>query len=334
MPKYSIVVSIYNIQDYVRQCVDSILNQTIKDFELILVDDGSKDDSGKICDEYTKIDNRVKVLHKENGGLSDARNAGLLSSKGEYVYFVDGDDWLLENTIEEFDNILKQYGNVDFIHGRYTVCYTQTGTYKLCPSYIDNEWAIEKSGQEVFALAYKKGFPIAMGIRGVYKKEFLINNNLFFEKGLYAEDEEWTPRLFLKANTLCGCKEGRYIYRANRTGSLMNTLNVKKFIDLIQIYDKWFELVKENCSEYFKEALISEAYKRAWSAFVYAAKSLRKKDFNKFATRFKELVKNWIVPSKDAGTDKFLVRAAGRMPNLGYVLLRTMHILKIRNRKN
>ena len=129
--KYSIVVSIYNIQDYIKECVDSILKQTVKDFELLLVDDGSTDGSGKICESYAKIDNRVTVLHKQNGGLSDARNAGLSASKGEYVYFVDGDDWLEPNTLEEFDTLLKEYGNVDFIHGRYTVYYTQTGKYEL-----------------------------------------------------------------------------------------------------------------------------------------------------------------------------------------------------------
>ena len=206
--KYSIVVSIYNIQDYIKECVDSILNQTVKDFELLLVDDGSTDGSGKICEDYAKIDNRVTVLHKQNGGQSDARNAGLSASKGEYVYFVDGDDWLLPNTLEEFDTLLKEYGNVDFIHGRYTIYYTQTGKYELIPNYIDNSWVVGKTGQEAFVEAYKRNLPIAMGIRGVYNRNFLVSNNLFFAKGLYGEDEDWTPRLFYSANRLLGCIGG------------------------------------------------------------------------------------------------------------------------------
>ena len=204
MIKYSIIVSVYNIQDYIKECVDSILKQTIKNFELLLIDDGSTDASGKLCEEYITIDNRVTVLHKDNGGLSDARNFGLFASKGEYVYFVDGDDWLMPNTLEEFDNLLKEYGNADFIHGRYTIYYAQTGKYELIPNYIDNSWVTGKTGQEVFVEAYKRKLPIAMGVRGLYNKNFLINNNLYFVKDLYAEDEEWTPRVYCKAEKVLG----------------------------------------------------------------------------------------------------------------------------------
>lgn len=209
--KYSIVVSVYNIQNYIEECVDSILKQTVKDFEVILVDDGSTDASGNLCEKYTTIDNRVTVLHKNNGGLSDARNFGLLASKGKYVYFVDGDDWLMSNTLEEFDSLLKEYGDVDFIHGRYTVYYAQTGKYELIPNYIDNSWAAGKTGQEVFVEAYKKKLPIAMGVRGVYNTNFLINNNLYFVKDLYGEDEEWTPRIFSKAEKVLGIMGGVYL---------------------------------------------------------------------------------------------------------------------------
>lgn len=93
-PKISVIVPVYNVEKYLRRCVDSILAQTFTDFELLLIDDGSKDKSGEICDEYAKTDNRVKVFHKENGGVSSARNLGLDNAKGEYLFFFDGDDWL------------------------------------------------------------------------------------------------------------------------------------------------------------------------------------------------------------------------------------------------
>ena len=88
----SIVVPIYNVEKYLKKCIDSIINQTYKNIEIILVDDGSTDNCGKICDEYTKTDNRIVVIHKKNGGLSDARNAGLDIAKGKYIAFVDSDD--------------------------------------------------------------------------------------------------------------------------------------------------------------------------------------------------------------------------------------------------
>ena len=108
MPKISIIVPVYNVEKYLRKCVDSILNQTFKDFELILVDDGSIDTSGKICDEYNLKDNRIKVIHKENGGLSSARNAGLDIAQGEYIGFVDSDDWIELDMYEELYKICKE----------------------------------------------------------------------------------------------------------------------------------------------------------------------------------------------------------------------------------
>lgn len=100
MPAISIIVPIYNVENYLRKCIDSILAQTFTDFELILVDDGSTDNGGEICDEYGYKDNRIKVIHKKNGGLSDARNSGIKIAKGNYIGFVDSDDWIEPNMYE------------------------------------------------------------------------------------------------------------------------------------------------------------------------------------------------------------------------------------------
>ena len=96
----SIVVPVYKVEKYLNRCVDSILNQTYTDFECILVDDGSPDKCGQICDEYAELDKRIRVIHKENGGLSDARNVGIDAAKGEYILFVDSDDWIHPQLIE------------------------------------------------------------------------------------------------------------------------------------------------------------------------------------------------------------------------------------------
>ena len=283
VPKYSVIVSVYNIENYIKQCVDSVLQQTVSDFELILVDDGSTDGSGEICDEYAKNHSNVTVLHKQNGGLSDARNVGLSSAKGEYLYFVDGDHWLETTVLEEFDNLLEKYGDLDFIHGRYKIFYQQTQQYELIPNFIGNDWAIGKTGQEVFVEAYKRDLPIAMGIRGVYSRSFIISNNLYFSKGLYGEDEEWTPRLFFAATKVGGYDGGGYIYRANRFGSLMNTMNLKKRLDLISIYAGWYDFVfKEGCTDEFRDALLQEMCKRSLWCFRDALSALPQRDLNLF----------------------------------------------------
>ena len=109
MDKISVVVPVYNVEKYLRKCIDSIINQTYKNLEIILVDDGSPDKCGEICDEYAKKDNRVKVIHKKNAGVSSARNDGIDNATGEYIIFVDSDDWLEDNAIEIMVDKLNEY---------------------------------------------------------------------------------------------------------------------------------------------------------------------------------------------------------------------------------
>ncbi|MCD7828059.1 MAG: glycosyltransferase [Clostridiales bacterium] len=114
MPTISIIVPIYNVEKYLRKCIESILSQTFKDFELILIDDGSSDNSGKICDEYAKQDSRIIVIHQCNKGVSTARNKGLTSAKGDYIAFIDPDDYVAENYLEYLYNSLQEYSDADY----------------------------------------------------------------------------------------------------------------------------------------------------------------------------------------------------------------------------
>ena len=101
MPKISIVIPVYKVEKYIGVCIESVQNQTLKDIELILVDDGSPDKSGEICDQYASKDDRIKVIHKKNGGVGQARNDGLDLATGEWIIFCDSDDWLETNALEE-----------------------------------------------------------------------------------------------------------------------------------------------------------------------------------------------------------------------------------------
>ena len=115
----SIVVPIYNVESYLHRCIDSLINQTYKAIEIILVDDGSTDSCGKICDDYEKRYTNIKVIHKDNGGLSDARNCGLDKVMGEYVFFIDSDDYIALNTVEKFVDVALNNIGVDMIVGQY-----------------------------------------------------------------------------------------------------------------------------------------------------------------------------------------------------------------------
>ena len=110
MPKISVIVPVYKVEKYIHKCVDSILNQTFSDIEVILVDDGTPDRCGEICDAYGEQDSRVKVIHKENGGLSDARNAGMPHASGEYIIFIDSDDYIESDMLEYMYTRLTEAG--------------------------------------------------------------------------------------------------------------------------------------------------------------------------------------------------------------------------------
>ena len=107
--KISVIVPIYNVAPYLRECIESILNQDYKNLEILLVDDGSTDDCGMICDEYAMVDNRIRVFHKENGGLSSARNLGIKEASGKYISFIDSDDYVAVDFLSTLYNNLKQY---------------------------------------------------------------------------------------------------------------------------------------------------------------------------------------------------------------------------------
>ena len=113
MPRLSIIVPVYQAKEYLEKCINSILEQSFVDFELILVDDGSKDASGTICDEYAKRDKRIRVIHKENGGLSDARNTGIKLANSDYLMFVDSDDYIEKNMLEcLYKNIIEKDSDI------------------------------------------------------------------------------------------------------------------------------------------------------------------------------------------------------------------------------
>ena len=116
MKKFSVVVPCYNVERYLPQCIESLCKQTLVDIEIILVDDGSPDNSGKICDEWAEKDDRIKVIHKANGGVSAARNDGMAAATGEYIIFCDSDDWLPENALESLYNEGKRT-NADVVIG-------------------------------------------------------------------------------------------------------------------------------------------------------------------------------------------------------------------------
>lgn len=249
--RFSIIIPVYNVKNYLDKCIKSILNQAFDNYEIILVNDGSTDDSGKICDEYAKKDNRIRVIHKKNEGVSQARNDALKIANGEYIIFVDSDDCLLELSLESVNKCIDEYKNPDIIINRVVSYYEEDDEYIECKYKFDIENLKNKSSTEVLGILYDMPDFWSAPWVFVLKRKYIQDNNLYFIKGLLHEDEEWTPRVILNAKNIGFNNQVFYCNRANRPGSITTSINITKEFDKLKIIDR---LKKESESFTYDEA--------------------------------------------------------------------------------
>lgn len=237
--KLSIIVPVYNIGSYIEQCINSVRQQIFSDWEIILVDDGSTDESGLICDKFAEIDFRINVVHKENGGLSDARNVGLRKARGEYIHFLDGDDYyvsskslsILMSELEIFDNPdVLLFCRID---------YYEDNKRKINERPYDvNFINSAQSPTDVFThLIYKQRFNMSACFQ-LLRRNFLLKNNIFFEKGLLSEDVDWSMLLWQRIKTVKATNCHAYCYR-HRSSSISTTISVKTYLSYQYIFSKW-----------------------------------------------------------------------------------------------
>lgn len=205
---FSFIVPVYHVEEYLPRCVESLINQTYTDIEIILVDDGGNDRCPELCDSYAQNDKRIKVIHKNNGGLSDARNAGINSATGDYIIFVDADDYISLTACEKFYKYACS--NYDIIIGETVV---KGGNIDL--SHI--KCGDEMTGKEYLLAAYEQGKAPMAAWLNIYRRKFLIENKFQFKYGILHEDEQFTPRVFLKSQrVICtGIEFYYYIIRDN-----------------------------------------------------------------------------------------------------------------------
>lgn len=226
MVEISIIVPVYNVEEYLEKCIESILNQTFKNFELILVDDGSTDKSGKICDKYEKIDNRIKVIHKNNEGQSSARNAGLDIACGKYIGFVDSDDSIHPRMYEILYDLIQNH-NADIS------CCNYRETYKTINKDYE-EISLDKIIKMDNIQAVNSLYDKDIGIRLVVAWNKLYNRDLFndtrYEVGKIHEDEYIAHRLLYKCKKVVYLNAELYYY-LQREGSIMSQTSYKRKVD-------------------------------------------------------------------------------------------------------
>ena len=228
----SFILPIYNVEQYLEECVDSILTRMTDDCEIILVDDGTKDSSGTICDRYAEKDSRIRVIHKENGGLSSARNAGLAMARGTYIAFVDSDDKIYSDSVPKILDWIRSGGT--------DMCFLEAdkffpdGTRYGLGECIDGEQLRSRSREEAITyLASRPKYPGSAWAK-LYRREFLLENDLHFPYDRrYSEDLGFIRDCILTARDFDALNMPFYQYRKNRQGSITSNITSKNFKDLL-----------------------------------------------------------------------------------------------------
>lgn len=249
----SVIIPVYMVEKYIRKCLDSVLNQTYQNLEIILVDDGTYDNCGKICDEYAKIDKRIQVIHKENGGLSDARNCGIEKATGEYITFIDSDDYVDENHISYLYGLLKTY-NADIAIGKMQLQYADK---------VLKEKKIKKDNIQVYhtqkaleTMLYNKRFCNSANYK-LYKTAYF--KDIKYPVGKLYEDIGTTYLILSKANKIVSGQKATYYYLINRGDSIMNQKFNAKRLDALDFTEDMLKFIQNNYPK-IENAAIARLY--------------------------------------------------------------------------
>lgn len=277
----SIIVPIYNVEQYLSKCVDSVLSQSYKDMEIILVDDGSTDNCPSLCDEYAKKDNRITVIHKKNGGLSDARNAGMKKAHGEWIFFLDSDDWINDKALETLYFFAVEK-DCDIVQGNFYYAYNDHLLYR-CESREEQSKHIlnrNEAMKELIINQRVKNF--AWG--KLYKSSFI--KTIDFPVGRFYEDSYWQHLIFHKIDKYGIVDVPIYFYR-QREDSISGK-PTDRYNDLIEGYRYRLEFIEKYYPQY--AYLMRSMYQK-----IYELK-YPKQDLLSYCTRFIYRVKEKFFP--------------------------------------
>lgn len=285
-PAISVIIPVYNVERYLNDCVNSVINQTFRDYELILINDGSSDESGNICNTYAEKLDKIKVIHKRNGGLSSARNEGLSSASGDFIVFVDSDDILPLNALDTIYCELKN-GNTDVVIGS-CVRFTEQGQKR---DYNRIKIAETISGEKALCLLLE-GKKINISVCGGGYKSSLFKG-LGFTEGIICEDWELLPKLYSKIKTVKLIPDLLYYYRENPQ-SIMGNIMKKNNPQVIEVAESVITAIRKNSPHLYLETLWSNI-RRVWKyvGFTYVAK--RENEESEFLKNVRIFIKRYYV---------------------------------------
>lgn len=276
-PKVSIIVPVYNVEKYLPKCIESILAQTFTDFELLLIDDGSPDSSGKICDKYAAEDSRIRVFHKPNGGVSSARNFGIDNAKGEWIMFVDADDTILDICLEICFDILRK-NNIDLLQFQHNQTLEYDENKKIYNLPINMRDYI------------RFYHPVCIG-GAMFKAQIIKSNSIKFRNSLkLGEDQLFIYDFISKASKLMYINKKLYFYRYNEN-SATNSMTYASIVDSIKVLKDYktehkivsFKLDGIILDLYFKKIVFDNLKFKELIKFyegLYIGKSIKTRSFS------------------------------------------------------
>ncbi len=235
--KFSVIVPIYKVEKYLDKCIESILNQTYSDFELILVDDGSPDNCPQMCDDYAKKDNRIKVIHKKNGGLVSARNAAIQVATGEYVCYVDGDDWISEKLLETvYDKAIEKYSPDMVI---FNIVKQYENEQQLIPNDLkEGLYDKEQLEKQIYPYmmynpqkSFCKGLVFPAACNKIYRTRILKEHFCSDERIRMGEDNAFVFECLYYSDKLYVCTDTLYYYNQLNEGSITSRYDANRFIN-------------------------------------------------------------------------------------------------------
>ncbi|MBM6721150.1 glycosyltransferase [Bacteroides gallinaceum] len=251
--KFSLIIPVYNVEIYIARCLDSVLNQDIpmSEYEIIVVNDGSTDRSATIVEQYARKYSNLIVINKENGGLSSARNAGLRKATGEYVWFIDSDDFICKDVLKDIykecinnqlDVLRIKWQRVD-IHENILPPLKKGDRGKGFPITSGLEFVEKRCSTYLFAWSF------------IYKHAVLLKSNILFKEGLLYEDVEFNVRILPLIDRIKSFNKVCYCYTVNRRGSILNKIDSKRISDLLIVCDTIKTLSKQSDLSFYKRIL-------------------------------------------------------------------------------
>lgn len=286
---FSVILPVYNVERYLEQCVDSILAQTFGDYEIILVDDGSTDGSPQLCDALAERDSRIRVIHKPNGGASDSRNVGAADAQGEYIIYIDSDDFVLtDDFLQKVAD--KAADSPDMIFYKYAKYFDADG--KLAPCQFSYETAAEATtyAEQIRRLVEADAFYGMAWIRAI-KRCVVLDNDIAFEVGITGEDMDWNYYVVYYSRSIRFIDEEFIAYR-QRSGSVTSSFKLKNLTDFIYVLEKWANRIREDDSDdAWKHALYGSLAKYYSNLYVVYAR-LQDKNKKQYKKQIKAL--DWL----------------------------------------